>query len=279
MQIAQWLQTTQLQLAASGSPSPAIDAEVLLLHVLQQNRSYLFTWPDKVLDDAQLAQLSALVERRQNGEPVAYITGSREFWSLNLAVSPATLIPRPDTELLVELALAALPPSHATILDLGTGTGAIALAIGSERPDCKVIGVDIQPDAVALATQNGQTNGVSNCEFLPSSWFSALTTQRFELIVSNPPYIDPQDPHLSQGDVRFEPLSALIAEDKGMADIQHIATESRGFLLDGGWLMFEHGYDQGLASRQCLSALGYVEVETKQDYAGHDRVTLGRWKG
>ncbi|WP_413111920.1 peptide chain release factor N(5)-glutamine methyltransferase [Thaumasiovibrio sp. DFM-14] len=278
--VESWLKQAKAQLTEAGSSSPQIDAEVLLLHVLDKPRSFLFTWPEHQLDSAQVDMLNDMLARRETGEPVAYITGVREFWSLPLKVSPTTLIPRPDTERLVELALAKISSSPVAVLDLGTGTGAIALALASERPDCRVIGVDLRHEAVALATENGQQLGISNCHFQQGSWFSSLKAEpQFGVIVSNPPYIDPHDPHLTQGDVRFEPASALIAQEKGMADIRLIASQARNYLTAGGWLMFEHGYDQGVLSRHCLQELGYAEVRTEQDYAGQDRVTMGRWKG
>ncbi|WP_087019354.1 peptide chain release factor N(5)-glutamine methyltransferase [Thaumasiovibrio subtropicus] len=280
MTVEQWLKYAKQQLTTAGSSSPAIDAEVLLLSVLDKPRSYLFTWPDKALTATQSDQLQVFLSRRLSGEPVAYITGVREFWSLPLQVAPSTLIPRPDTERLVELALQKLPSSGGDVLDLGTGTGAVALALASERPDCQLTGIDLQPEAVSLAKSNATALSIENATFLQGSWYSPLQDgTKFAVIVSNPPYIDPDDEHLTQGDVRFEPLSALIADKQGMADIEWIAEQGRCHLSDGGWLMFEHGYDQGPLARDCLTALGYCDVVTEQDYAGHDRVTMGCWKG
>ncbi|HAD38526.1 MAG TPA: peptide chain release factor N(5)-glutamine methyltransferase, partial [Plesiomonas shigelloides] len=215
----------------------------------------------------------------EQGEPVAYVIGEREFWSLPLRVSPATLIPRPDTERLVEEALNRLPATRTQILDLGTGTGAIALALASERPDCQIIGIDVQPDAAALAASNAERLGINNARFLTGSWFEPLRAlvpaPRFALIASNPPYIDAKDPHLTQGDVRFEPRSALVADEQGLADIRVIAAQSREFLLPGGWLLVEHGWQQATAVQAIFHAAGYQQVETVQDYGGNDRVTLG----
>lgn len=270
------LQNAALLLAEHQSPSPKIDASVLLCHVLDKPSSYLYTWSDKLLTDEEEAAFNALLARRKLGEPVAYIIGYRDFWSLRLHVEPSTLIPRPDTERLVELALEHLPQGEGSLLDLGTGTGAIALAIASERQDITVTGVDLRDEAVALAKRNQIANGIKQASFLQSSWFDNLPAQRFTMIVSNPPYIDPEDPHLSQGDVRFEPKSALIADDHGLADIRHICQQSPDFLIDGGWLMIEHGYDQGEAVRAIFSAAGLLDVVTQQDYAGLDRVTMGR---
>jgi len=224
----------------------------------------------------QQAQLSALLSRRKAGEPVAHLTGEREFWSLPLYVSAATLIPRPDTECLVEHALARLPATACRILDLGTGTGAIALALASERPDCQVTAVDVMPDAVALALRNAARLGFNNVKIQQSSWFDALVGQQFDMIVSNPPYIDECDPHLSQGDVRFEPLTALVAAEEGLADIAHIVTVSRQYLTAGGWLLIEHGWTQAEAVRSLFTQAGYERVETCQDYGGNDRLTLGK---
>ena len=271
------LSTQRLQEA--GSSSPQIDADVLLCHSLDKPRSFLFTWPDKLLTEAELVGFEALLARRLSGEPVAYITGTREFWSLPLKVSPSTLIPRPDTERLVELALEKIPTSGGAVLDLGTGTGAIALAIASERPDCDVTGIDLRSEAAELASDNGRTLEIKNACFLTGSWYTPLeTTQRFSVIVSNPPYIDETDPHLSQGDVRFEPKSALVAPEKGLGDLRTISEQGREFLQEGGWLLMEHGYEQGKAVRQILLDLGYEHVSTAQDYADLDRVTLGCWK-
>ncbi len=277
--IEQLLSKAALTLSASGSESPQLDAAVLLCHALDKPRSYLFTWPERIISDEEFAAFSQLLARRIDGEPVAYITGEREFWSLPLLVAPSTLIPRPDTERLVELALEKAQLIDGPILDLGTGTGAIALALASELPQRKIVGVDLQPDAVELAKRNAERLAIPNCDFYQSSWFDSLGSgTKFAVIVSNPPYIDKNDPHLSQGDVRFEPKTALIAPKNGLADICHISEHAREYLSDGGWLLFEHGFEQGQAVRDCLSELGYNCVETAQDYAGLERVTMGRYK-
>lgn len=282
--IEQALKAAILRLSESGSESPSLDAAVLLCHTLDKPRSYLLTWPEKVLEASQAEQFEQLLVRRCTGEPVAYITGEREFWSLPLKVAPSTLIPRPDTERLVELALDKAPQQQGPILDLGTGTGAIALALASELPERLVVGVDIRPEAQALAEENACRLNLTNCRFFAGSWFTPLENleilqsgTKFALIVSNPPYIEKDDPHLSQGDVRFEPVSALVAEEKGLADIRYIAEQARGYLADQGWLLFEHGFEQGEAVRQLLLSLGYCHVTTEQDYAGNDRVTLGQF--
>ncbi|MEC6815367.1 peptide chain release factor N(5)-glutamine methyltransferase [Photobacterium toruni] len=274
------LQQTSAQLVTAGSNSPQLDSVVLLCHVLDKPRSYLLTWPEKQLDDSQFEMFSTLLARRMAGEPIAYIVGEREFWSLPLKVSPSTLIPRPDTERLVELALEKIPLGKCQVLDLGTGTGAIALAIASERTDIMVTGIDLRPEAVALATENSQRLTITNSCFLSGSWYTPLTLQpQFAVIVSNPPYIDEADPHLIEGDVRFEPKSALVAEDNGLADIRLISEQGRQYLLPNGWLLMEHGFEQGAAVRTILEQLGYVQVSTSQDYAGLDRVTMGCWLG
>ncbi|MFQ2500610.1 peptide chain release factor N(5)-glutamine methyltransferase [Aeromonas caviae] len=260
----------------SSGESPRADADALLCHLLDCRRSYLMTWPEHELDAAQQATLAGWLARRLNGEPIAHLIGEREFWSLPLKVSPATLIPRPDTEVLVEQALARLPGGPCALLDLGTGTGAIALALKSERPDADVWAVDRMPAAAALARTNSAALGLP-IEVRDGSWFAPLSdAPSFAMIVSNPPYIDGTDPHLHEGDVRFEPRSALVAEEQGLADIRLIVTQAPAHLVPGGWLLLEHGWDQGEAVRQLLLQQGYVQVETVRDYGDNERVTLGR---
>lgn len=264
----------------SISDSPRLDIELLLCHVLQKNRTYLFTWPDKTLSPEQTEEFLQFFNRRKSGEPIAHILGQREFWSLPIAVNNSTLIPRPDTELLVELVLELFandaPQQKRSCLDLGTGTGAIVLAIASEKPQWQLVGVDKSADAVALAQQNRDQLNFGHVEIKQSDWFSAIPAQQFDVIVSNPPYIDPQDPHLQQGDVRFEPRSALIADNRGLADIELIIQQSWNYLCEQGWLLLEHGYDQGQAVRDLLIARGFAQVETRTDLGGNERVTLGR---
>lgn len=272
------LKSASTELLASGSDSPSLDAAVLLCHVLDKPRSYLLTWPERELTKEQLTDFETVMERRKQGEPVAYILGEREFWSLPLKVEPSTLIPRPDTERLVELALDKIPTTPCQILDLGTGTGAIALALASELPNHSLTGIDIRSEAQALASENAKRLALNNSRFLQGSWYSPLEDgTKFACIVSNPPYIEKDDPHLVQGDVRFEPLSALVAEEKGMADLTYIANHGRQFLVEAGWLLMEHGFEQGQAVREMMQSFGYTDVETAQDYAGNDRVTLGRY--
>ena len=268
---------TQAIARLGASDSPRRDAEILLGHVTGKARTWILAFDETVLTAEQLAELEALLARRANGEPVAHLVGQREFWSLPLFVSPATLIPRPDTECLVEQALVRLPQTACRILDLGTGTGAIALALASERADCKVTAVDFMPDAAALAARNAAHLALNNVTVLQSDWFSALKGQRFAMIVSNPPYIDETDPHLAEGDVRFEPRTALVAADQGLADLAHIIREGRQYLLPNAYMLLEHGWKQGEAVRALFNEAGYLDVETCRDYGDNERLTLGRW--
>ncbi|MGY3941583.1 peptide chain release factor N(5)-glutamine methyltransferase [Aeromonas tecta] len=255
--------------------SPRADADALLCHLLGCRRSYLMIWPERELDAAQQATLHGWLIRRLDGEPIAHLVGEREFWSLPLKVSPATLIPRPDTEVLVEQALARLPAGPCTLLDLGTGTGAIALALKSERPEAEVWAVDRMPEAAALARHNSAALGLP-IVVRDGSWFAPLSdAPRFDMIVSNPPYIDGADPHLAEGDVRFEPRSALVADEQGLADIRLIVAQAPAHLAPGGWLLLEHGWEQGEMVRQLLLQQGYRQVETVRDYGDNERVTLG----
>lgn len=264
------------------SDEPQREAEILLCAVLETDRAHLFAYGERPLDDVAQNLLNHYIERRKEGEPVAYILGQREFWSLQLDVNDSTLIPRPDTELLVELALERCDNERAFVLDLGTGTGAIALALGKERPLWTVDGVDQSLAAVDLAKLNAKQNLIYNTYHYQSHWFSAVRANTkapgalFDVIVSNPPYIASDDPHLRQGDLRFEPLSALVAENNGLADLFAIALGAREFLKPNGWLMLEHGWQQAEAVRHELIDLGYLQVETFTDLGGNDRVTLGR---
>ncbi|MGI9277130.1 MAG: peptide chain release factor N(5)-glutamine methyltransferase [Endozoicomonas sp.] len=253
-----------------------LDAELLLCHVLDKPRSFLFTWPDHELGDAQYDQFRDLLEQRRKGTPVAYLMGERDFWTLKLNVSPAVLIPRPDTELLVELALARELPKNACVVDLGTGTGAIALALASEKPAWTVYAVDKFPDALEVARNNASRNRIDTVQFLQGSWCKPLPEGQLDMIVSNPPYIRSGDVHLDQGDVRFEPRTALASGDDGLDDIRLITSQARAKLKAGGWLLFEHGYDQGEAIRQLMLEAGFSDVSTMPDLACHDRVSLGR---
>ncbi len=277
MSLRQLLAAAVDQLRKAGNDDARLDAEVLLCHLLECNRAHLRAWPERELSPQQQADYRALVERRRRGEPIAYITGSREFWSLRLQVTPATLIPRPDTERLVELALERIPPDAAwQVADLGTGSGAIALAIARERPRCRVVATDASADALAVAAANGARLGLGNVVFRHGAWLAPLAGERCQLIVSNPPYIRSDDPHLAQGDLRFEPPTALSAGADGLDDIRLIAAGARHHLTPGGWLLLEHGCDQGAAVRALLQQNGYGDVLTYQDYAGLDRVSAGR---
>ncbi len=264
-------------LLAPSSESAKLDAQVLLLHILQKPHSYLFTWPEHTLNAEQQQQFNTFCQRRLNGEPVAHITGLREFWSLSLEVNATTLIPRPDTETLVEQALEVTVPATAKVLDLGTGTGAIALALGSEMPNWQITAVDRVSDAVALATRNQQRLAINNVHVKQSNWFSELHGEKFNLIVTNPPYIESSDIHLNQGDVRFEPLSALVADDCGMSDIKQIITQSRDYLLSSGYLLIEHGFEQGEAVRHFFKKMAFVNIKTVKDFGNNDRVTFAQW--
>lgn len=263
--------------AASARLGERIDAELLLLHLLQQPRSWLIAHADDVLSAEVVSAYAGLLERRGQGEPVAYITGRRGFWSLDLEVTPATLIPRPETELLVELALQRLPTDAAcSVADLGTGSGAIALAIACERPRAQVLASDASEPALTVAKRNAQRHGITNVSFLQGDWLAPLAGQHLDLIVSNPPYIESADPHLGQGDLRFEPTTALAAGADGLDDIRRIVLDARQHLQPGGWLLFEHGWNQGEAVRGLLQDAGYAGVFTAQDLEQRDRVSGGR---
>ncbi|CEA00329.1 HemK family modification methylase [Pseudomonas saudimassiliensis] len=277
--MSQPIATLLAQAELPGSDTPRLDAELLLAHVLGKPRSYLFTWPDQPVAEAEAARFSALLARRRSGEPVAYLLGEQGFWTLDLQVSPDTLIPRPDTERLVELALELGPSRSAAVLDLGTGTGAIALALASERPDWQLTGSDRMPGAVALAEQNRARLGLANVRFLQSDWFAALGAARYDLIVSNPPYIAADDPHLTQGDVRFEPASALVSGADGLDDIRHLVKTAPGHLQPGGWLLLEHGWQQAAVVRGLLEQRGFAAVQSWEDLGGHQRVSGGQWRG
>jgi release factor glutamine methyltransferase len=275
--IEQVIKQSSQQLAAS-SESAKLDVELLLAHSLGKDRTYLFTWCDKLVCEDDENTFQALFARRLKGEPIAYILGQQEFWDLTFNTAQHTLIPRADTETLIEwvLELGADLPEQAKVIDLGAGTGAIALVLANEFPRWNVQGIDLIPQAVELAQQNAKLNNLEHVHFFQSSWFENVEGQ-FDLIVSNPPYIDPADKHLSQGDVRFEPKSALVANNKGLADLELIAQQSRSFLAEGGWLLMEHGYDQQDEVQQIFTQLGYQHVSTRIDLAGNPRITGGRF--
>ena len=260
-----------------GSDTGRLDAEVLLASILEKTRSHLHAWPEKILPQESCEKFHQLVKRRVSGEPVAYLTGQREFWSLALAVSTDTLIPRPETETLVTLALEKIPADRCLhIADLGTGSGAVALAIATERPGCRIVATDMSAKALACATSNASRLGIENIRFMQGNWCDPLPREPFDLILSNPPYIEEQDKHLQQGDVRFEPRSALAAGADGMDDLKRIIACAHPCLREGGWLLLEHGYNQADRVKKQLSTQGYREISSHCDDAGLDRVCMGR---
>lgn len=254
-----------------------IDGRILLQHVLNVSHAHLIAYPEQILTPEQARRFHLLVKRRIHGDPVAYLTGQREFYGMEFAVTPAVLIPRPETELLVDLALARIPCRipH-SILDLGTGCGAVALSIAKNRPLASITAVDISADAVEVAQTNARQLDVKNVHIIQSDWFEELAGERFDLIVSNPPYIADNDPHLSQGDLRFEPGVALTSGGDGLDCIRSIIASAPAYLAEGGALLLEHGYDQAVACRQLLSAAGFVAVYSRPDLADIMRVSGGR---
>ena len=255
-----------------------LDAEALLAHVLEKDRSHFRAWPEREIEEQQLTQFQQLVTRRAKGEPLAYLTGWREFWSLLLQVSPATLIPRPDTETLVEQALEKIPAdANWHIADLGTGSGAIALAIASERPNCNIVATDICPEALKVAQTNAQRLQLNNVEFRQGNWHEALKTdEQFQLITSNPPYIDAGDEHLKHDGLPHEPQQALSPGEDGLAAIRIIVEQMKAHLCAPGWLLLEHGYNQGISARELLSQQSYTDVISHMDLGNNERVTQGR---
>jgi release factor glutamine methyltransferase len=277
-----WLLNAATSAFTAMSDTAKLDAEILLCHVLDCNRTYLFTWPEKILDEIQIALFHQLCEKRQAGHPIAHIVGFRAFWTLNLKVTPTTLIPRPDTETLVEHAISLVSElqnvqvcGNLSGLDLGTGTGAIALSLASELPHWNWLAADFIADAVTLAQENAELNGITNCKIIQSDWFEQIPNTKFNLIVSNPPYIEENDPHLEQGDVRFEPLSALTAPDNGLSDIKKIVSQAKGYLHHNGVLIIEHGHTQGEAVRDIFIHNGYKNTTTIKDLSENERITVG----
>ena len=270
--------STATELLASSSDSALLDAEVLLCHVLNKARSHLRAWPEKELKTQDYNHYFQLLKQRQQGLPIAYITGKKEFWSRDFKVSPDVLIPRPDTELLIELSLKQIsdnPKAH--LIDLGTGSGAIAITLAAERPDTKIIATDFSDKALNIAKENASAHQIKNIQFIKSNWFNEITSCNFDLVISNPPYIAHNDPHLSQGDIRFEPDSALIAKDQGLEDIQNISNHARNYLKPGGTLLVEHGYDQQKAVQAIFNSFAYSNITTHTDLSGNPRVTTGQW--
>lgn len=274
MNIRQLIETACQQLSQL-SDSPRLDAEILLAHSLGKNRSWLITWPENTPDETQLQQFHQLLQQRLQGRPIAHLTGEREFWSLPLRVTADTLIPRPDTELMVEQILLHYPVEPAIqLLDLGTGSGAIALALAHERPGWQITASDRSEAALQVAQRNTEQLGL-NITFKHSDWFSALQGRTFDVIASNPPYIPQADPHLSQGDVRFEPISALASGDDGLDAIRHICATAAGFLKPGGQLFIEHGYDQKAKIHDIFHKNQFHSILQHHDLAGNPRLTSG----
>jgi release factor glutamine methyltransferase len=264
--------TVRALLAASGLPP--IEAQVLAAHVLHLPRAALLAEPDRVVPADDARRIERLFLRRRAGEPVAYLTGEREFYGLPLKITPDVLIPRPETELLVDLALD-LAPAGGRLLDLGTGSGAIAVALAHAAEEAEIWATDSSSVALALARENARRHG-AHVQFVLSDWFSALGGERFDVIVSNPPYVAANDPHLDRGDLRYEPRSALVGGADGLASLRVIVAEARAHLVPGGWLLLEHGYDQAERLRSLFGIYGYVDVQSTPDLAGIQRVTGGR---
>ncbi len=282
-------QTIQSELQAAiariDSDSPRLDAEVLLAHSLNKPRSHLLAWPDKVIQPSALQQFNQLIQKRIDGQPISYLTGTREFWSMNLTVTPDVLIPRPETELLVETALARLSDVDSQAADLGTGSGAIAIALAKERPNWQITATDQSQAALRIAAANAAQQNLGNIEFRHSDWLESLADKRFDLIISNPPYIAATDPHLDQGDVRFEPDQALASGVDGLDDIKKIIAQSPAHLKPNAWLMLEHGYNQSSAVQKLLEGTPqhnmencqqYTCIESLADLSGQSRVTVAQ---
>lgn len=258
------------------SDSAKLDSELLLSYTINKSRSYLYAWEEEKVTKSEQEKFNHLLNRRLQGEPIAHILGKRGFWSLDLVVTPDTLIPRPDTERLVELALDIIPQqAQWKILDMGTGTGAIALSLAKERPDCFITATDQSVAALDVARENARRNKITNIDFILSDWFAELDNQQFNMIVSNPPYICDNDPHLHQGDVRFEPLSALTAGEDGLNDIRTIIKHSQRHLLHGAALLLEHGYDQADAVCNLLKQADFNDIHNIKDYGDNPRVSVG----
>lgn len=260
------------------SDSALLDAEIMLCTVLGKERSYLRTWPDQELDPGHVGTYKVMLDERQQGKPIAYIIGNREFWSRDFQVSPDVLIPRPDTELLIELSLALIPANQpCRIIDLGTGSGIIAITLAAERPYAQVSAADISATALQIAKANALKHKVEHIQFYQSNWFENIPAGKFDFIVSNPPYLAEDDEHLQQGDLRFEPKTALIAAQRGLSDIRTIAKTARDKLGNGGFLLVEHGYNQQNDVQNLFRSLGYCNIQAHTDLSGQPRVTSGQY--
>jgi release factor glutamine methyltransferase len=271
MQISQILQIYPLQLIESSSPR--LDVEILLSYAIQKDRSFIYAWAEYELKPFEITKFKELFKERLQGKPIAYLIGKREFWSMPFLVNEHTLIPRPETELLVEVALNHLP-KNGVVFDMGTGSGCIALAIKKERPDCRIVGIDKSLNTLKIAKQNAQHLELK-IEWIESDWFSNVEIKA-DIIVSNPPYIAINDRHLMQGDVRFEPQSALVSGKDGLDDLIYLIDKSRNFLNSQGWLFLEHGFDQGFVIKSLLKTACYTKIKTHQDSNGQDRVSGGQ---
>lgn len=276
MNIQQALEQADQDLS-DASPSATLDAQVLLTHVLQCNTAHLLAWPEKELDKEQASNFLSLVKQRQSGKPIAHLTGFREFWSLEFFVNNSTLIPRPETETLIEFVLNKFTENKSyKLIDMGTGTGAIAVSIAKEKPDWVITASDISIDALNLAKKNSEHHHTDNITFTQGNWFENINTDDFDFIISNPPYIAENDPHLKQGDVRFEPQSALTSGEAGMDDINHLCQHAKDHLTSDGWLIIEHGYNQNQLVFDCFTKNGFTLIEQSQDLSGHTRMTAGK---
>lgn len=259
------------------SDSAQLDAEVLLATVLDKNRSYFRAFPERILSNEENNHFQSLLKQRIDGHPIAHITGQREFWSLNLEVNEHTLIPRPDTEVLIEFILETFPQDSLNVADLGTGSGAIGIALASEKPNWKVLATDQSEDALEVAQRNAEKHQIKNIRFNHGSWFHALDTSAYDIIISNPPYIPSQDKHLHQGDVRFEPITALASGEDGLDDIRYLITHAKAYLSPQGWLILEHGYDQKQAIFELFKQAGFENIMQRNDYGNNPRLSAAQY--
>jgi len=279
MHTIQSLLTESSQQLQASSDSAQIDVEILLCHILKKDRSHLRAWPEKQLTNEQFKQFQSLFQKRLQGIPIAYLTGTREFWSRDFITTPAVLIPRPETETLIELCLGLVQNNPSTtLLDLGTGSGIIAITLAAEKQNIQITAVDKSDDALFVAKQNAILNQTPQISFIQSDWFTQIPKQKFNFIVSNPPYINPSDPHLQQGDVRFEPNSALVAQQHGLQDIIYIAQKGKAYLKQDAYLILEHGYDQKSAVHAILSENNYYNIHCLNDLSGQARLSYAQWQ-